>query len=137
VIAFFWNLSFGEIAVVLILAVLIFGKRLPQVAGEAYRTVAKLRRHFEDLRRESGIDREIFDVKRTFRDAAREAEAEPVVKKAPVPDTPKWSEDRREEVADEPDAEPAEPSGSKDAGESTELAEPRERKPDADADVSR
>jgi Sec-independent protein translocase protein TatA len=98
VIALLWNLSFAELAVILIVAVMVFGKRLPQVAGEAFRGVTRLRRHLDDLRRDSGIDREIFDVKRSFRDVAREVEAEPT-RENPYPGNPVrrvGSEDRRE-----------------------------------------
>jgi Sec-independent protein translocase protein TatA len=99
----FLNLGVAEIAVILVLAVMIFGKRLPQVAGETFRHVNRLRRHLDDLRRESGIDREIFDVKRTFRDAARDAEAEPTAAR-PYPGRPAWSSDRREAAPEAPDA---------------------------------
>lgn len=50
--------------VIAIVAILVFGQRLPQVAGEAAATVQKLRRALGDLRRESGIDQEFHRARR-------------------------------------------------------------------------
>ncbi len=47
-----------------LVAVLVFGGRLPQVAGEAAATVQRLRRALTDLRRESGIDQELQNARR-------------------------------------------------------------------------
>lgn len=47
-------------------AVIVFGQRLPQVAGEAAATVQKLRRALTDLRRDSGIDQEIRNARNEF-----------------------------------------------------------------------
>jgi Sec-independent protein translocase protein TatA len=75
--AFLWNLSVPEIALIAIVSVLVFGRRLPQVAGQAMRNLSRMRRHLDNLRRESGIEREIYDVKESFQDLAREASAPP------------------------------------------------------------
>ena len=96
-IAFFWNLSPIEIAVVVILAVLVFGKRLPQVAGDAFRQMGRFRRYLDELRRESGIDREIYNVKSTFTGMARDIESQPTASR-PYPGHP-GTDDRREEPA--------------------------------------
>lgn len=56
-----------------VIAVLIFGRRLPEVAGQAMSHVARFRRTLDDLRRETGIDREFRDMRRQFDDASREA----------------------------------------------------------------
>lgn len=50
--------------VIAVIAVLVFGARLPQVAGEAAATVQKLRRALTDLRRDSGIDDELRNARR-------------------------------------------------------------------------
>lgn len=120
-VAFFWNLGFAEIAVVLIVSVLIFGKRLPQVAGEAFRQMSRLRRHLDTLRRESGIDREIFDVKRSFRDLGRDIEVEPTPSRT-HPRTPAWRE-RRESAE-------AAPAPELKAAESAEPRAPEEPPPE-------
>jgi Sec-independent protein translocase protein TatA len=140
-VAFLWNLGFSEIAVVLIVAVLIFGKRLPQVAGDAVRQVAKLRRHLDTLRRESGIDREIFDVKRTFHDLGRDIDVPPTPRR-PSGAPGGWRE-RREAAAGAP-AEGADAAasdapralsdpGAPKPGESPPASTPSAATPDPDA----
>jgi hypothetical protein len=47
----------------------VFGPRLPQVAAEAAHYFGKLRRSLSDLRRETGIDREIEAARRAIEDA--------------------------------------------------------------------
>ncbi len=59
-----FNLGVGEILVIAIVAILLFGKNLPRVASEAVLAVQKLRRSVNDLRRESGIDAELHDLRR-------------------------------------------------------------------------
>ena len=59
-----FNLGFGELLVIGIVAILVFGKNLPRVASEAVIAVQKLRRSVNDLRRETGIDQEIRDLRR-------------------------------------------------------------------------
>jgi Sec-independent protein translocase protein TatA len=73
----FLNLGFTEIVLIAIVAILVFGKRLPEVATQTFRQVAKLRRGLEDLRRESGLDRELRDVRGALNDLAREASIPP------------------------------------------------------------
>jgi Sec-independent protein translocase protein TatA len=67
------NLSLGETLVIAGLAVLIFGRRLPEVAGQVVQLLAKLRRSVDDLKRETGIDRDLGMIRDTMRDATREA----------------------------------------------------------------
>ena len=102
-LAFLWNLGMQETLIIAVVAVLVFGKRLPQVAGEAMRALAKVRRQLDDLRRESGIEREMYDIQAGFRDAAREASREPRRLDRGV-----HPADRREPPAEEePEDEPA------------------------------
>jgi Sec-independent protein translocase protein TatA len=61
-----FGISPGELLVIGIVAIMVFGGRLPQVAGEVAATVQKLRRSLNDLRRDSGIDREISNARREF-----------------------------------------------------------------------
>jgi Sec-independent protein translocase protein TatA len=90
------NLSPVEVAIIAIAAIVVFGRRLPQVAGQAAGAVQRLRRSLDDLRRETGIDREILEARRAVESAvprevrsldvrrlAREAEAE--IKAAATP----------------------------------------------------
>lgn len=72
-LAFIGNLGFPELVLIALVAVLIFGKDLPQAASKAYVQVRKLRNAVDDLRRESGIDKELRDIERTVREAEWEA----------------------------------------------------------------
>lgn len=56
-----------------VVAVIVFGKSLPQVAAKGYMQLRRLRRSMEELRRESGIDRELRSIEREMREAEREA----------------------------------------------------------------
>lgn len=82
--AFFSGVSFGEMVLIGVIAILVFGHRLPEVAGKVMRHVALLRRQVEDFRRETGIDRELRNVQNTMRDVTREANSVP----PPEPPTP-------------------------------------------------
>jgi Sec-independent protein translocase protein TatA len=65
----FLNLSPVEIVIILVVAIVVFGRRLPEVAGQAAGAVQRMRRSLEDLRRETGIDREIREARRAVEDA--------------------------------------------------------------------
>ena len=106
--AILWNLGWFEVVLVAILAVVVFGGRLPQVAGQVVRVMAKLRRMFDDLRRDAGIDRAMRDVQDTMRDIDREASIDP--EPPPPPELPDESESGEEpaEVAPEDRREPEE-----------------------------
>jgi len=97
------NLSPGEILVVLIASVLIFGRRLPEVAAKGAVQLQKLRRGVSDFKRESGFDEEIRKAKRMvdnpIREAAKELTKEPASWRPPSP-----------RVATHPDALPREVS---------------------------
>ena len=67
------NFSPMELALVAGLAVIVFGKRLPEVAARAYGQFRRMRASLDDLRRETGIDRELREIEYTVRDAARKA----------------------------------------------------------------
>ena len=72
------NLGMLEIGLILVVAVLVFGRDLPSAAVQAAGTLQKLRRALADMRRETGIDEELRRARREFeqavpRDAARAA----------------------------------------------------------------
>jgi len=67
------NIGPLEIVVIVVVAVLIFGKDLPQAASKAYLQLRKLRGAVDDLRRDSGIERELRDIERRVREAEWEA----------------------------------------------------------------
>jgi Sec-independent protein translocase protein TatA len=68
-LAFLSNIGLLELLVIAVIAVLIFGKDLPTAASKAYLQVRKLRNAVDDLRRESGIEREIRNIERSVREA--------------------------------------------------------------------
>jgi len=92
VLAFLSNLGMSEMVIIALVAVLIFGKNLPQAASKAYLQVRKFRGAVDDLRRESGIDRELREIERTVREAeweARRSAALPPSNEPQVPRTPR------------------------------------------------
>jgi Sec-independent protein translocase protein TatA len=130
VLAFLTNIGLPELIVIAVLAVLIFGKNLPQAASKAYLQARKLRNAVDDLRRESGIEREIRNIERGMREAEWEvkklgnvAREEPKARPSatPPPATPPVAESPVAEspVAESPVAEPPVASAAK-----TEAAEP-------------
>ena len=68
-LAFLTNIGLPELLVIAVIAVLIFGKDLPQAASKAYLQVRKLRNAVDDLRRESGIEHELRNIERSVREA--------------------------------------------------------------------
>ncbi len=83
--ALIWNLGFGEVVLIAIVSILIFGRRLPEVASQSFRQMAKLRRNLEDLRRDSGLDRELRDVRGALRDLSREIDSPAPYQRQPAP----------------------------------------------------
>lgn len=63
-LALFGDLGFQELLLVAVAAVMIFGKRLPEVAGQAYGQFQKLRRSLTHMWRETGIDEELRRIQR-------------------------------------------------------------------------
>lgn len=63
------NLGGIELLIVLVVALLVFGKRLPEVAGQAGRQMVKIRRSLDSAWRDTGMEREIRDVKRDLESA--------------------------------------------------------------------
>lgn len=70
-IALFGNLDFGELLVIALVAVMVFGRNLPRVAAQAVNNVAKARRALQRVWRESGIGDEIRDVQRELESSTR------------------------------------------------------------------
>jgi Sec-independent protein translocase protein TatA len=65
----FLNLGLTEMLLILVVAILVFGRNLPGVAVQAAATVQKMRRSLVDLRREAGIDDELRRARREFEQA--------------------------------------------------------------------
>ena len=84
-LALIGNLSLMETVVVAVIAILVFGKRLPEVAVRAVRWMQGLRRSLDDLRRETGLDAELRSVERSIESVAREARIEDPMRLPPEP----------------------------------------------------
>ena len=65
----FLNLGAQEIVILVVVAIVVWGRRLPEVAGQAAGVVQRMRRSLDDLRRETGIDREIQNARRAVDEA--------------------------------------------------------------------
>ena len=65
-LALIGNLDTTELIVVVIAAVLVFGRRLPQVAAQAGAQVGKLRRQLDSAWKDSGVDKEVREVQRSI-----------------------------------------------------------------------
>lgn len=105
----FLNLAPSELLVIAVVAILVWGRRLPEVAGQAAGVVQRMRRSLEDLRRETGIDRELQNARRAVDEAVPRGvrtldvrrEARKIVDEATRP-----------EPEPEPPAPPSEPDGA-------------------------
>jgi Sec-independent protein translocase protein TatA len=68
-LAIFDNLGFTELMIVLVAAILIFGKRLPEVASQAGQQLVKFRRSLEQIKSETNIDNELRKIQRDIENA--------------------------------------------------------------------
>ena len=68
-LAIFESLGFSELMIVMVAAILIFGKRLPEVASQAGAQLAKFRRSLQDIKNETGIDNDIRKIQRDIQQA--------------------------------------------------------------------
>jgi Sec-independent protein translocase protein TatA len=68
-LAFLDNIGGTEILIVMVVGLLVFGKRLPEVAGDAAKQLVKLRRSLDEAWRDTGMQQEIQNVKRDLETA--------------------------------------------------------------------
>jgi Sec-independent protein translocase protein TatA len=79
-IALFGDLGFQELLLVALAAVMIFGRRLPEVAGQAYGQFTRLRRSLGQMWRDTGIEDEL---RRIQRDVDRDLHRDPPARRLP------------------------------------------------------
>ncbi len=103
-LALIGNLSVGETVLIAIVAILVFGERLPQAMTRAYREFLRFRGQIDKLRRDSGIEEEVRNIKRTFHETATQARIDSPAND-PVPRTPDYEIQEPHEETD-PAAEP-------------------------------
>lgn len=63
-LAFLGNVGLSESLLLVVVAILVFGGRLPEVARDAMRVVHKVRRSFDELRREVDLGGDLHRVRR-------------------------------------------------------------------------
>lgn len=120
-VAFVGPLGVTEMIVIAVVAILVFGKNLPEVVGQVAGFVARARRALTDLRRETGIDREIREARRAVESS--------------VPNIGEWKSPSRAigrrvreavdldaDLAEEPEAETKEPSAGPESKPTSEPA---------------
>lgn len=111
-LGFIQNINPTELLLIAIVAILVFGRRLPEVAGQAAAHVQRARRAFNDLRRETGIDTEIREARRTFEQAQFEARLDPGAPRIRPPAGPSmsrqgaWPEDQGDVAGPQGDSRP-------------------------------
>lgn len=71
VLALFGNLSYGELLFILVVAIMVFGRRLPEVAARGAHQVVKLRRSLGTMWRETGLAEEWRQLQRGVDSARR------------------------------------------------------------------
>ena len=69
VFAIFEDVGMSEILLLGVAGVLLFGKRLPEVAGQAGQQLVKFRRSLQQVKAESGMDQEVRKIQRTLEEA--------------------------------------------------------------------
>lgn len=62
-VALFDNLGGAELVIAAVAALLVFGRRLPEVASQAAQQIGKFKRGLDDAWRQSGVEKEIRDIK--------------------------------------------------------------------------
>ncbi len=67
--AIFEDIGMSEILVIGIVGVLLFGKRLPEVASQAGQQLVKFRRSLQQVKAETGMDQEVRKIQRTLEEA--------------------------------------------------------------------
>jgi len=125
VFAIFEDIGFTEILVIGIAGVLLFGKRLPEVAGQAGQQLVKFRRSLQQVKAESGMEQEVRKIQRTLEEAIpRDLSVGEVARLASARVSERIQSARREldeqvgkPLADAPDSSPAPAAPPPGAGE--------------------
>jgi len=83
-----------------VVAVLVFGRKLPEVIAEVLSVVRQVRRHIDDLRRSTGFDQDLREAQRALDDARSTVRREARVLTAPAPRIQSASDTVRRGVKD-------------------------------------
>ncbi len=74
-LALIGNLHVSEILIILVVALIVFGERLPEVAMRGAAQLVKLRRTVSQMWREAGLEDELRRVRREMEDQIRKVPA--------------------------------------------------------------
>lgn len=74
-----------EWILIAVVAVLLFGRRLPEVIAQVLHGIRVAREHLDDLRRSSGFDQDLRDAQRALRDTRDTVKREARELIAPIP----------------------------------------------------
>lgn len=105
-----------ELLGVLIVGLLLFGGRLPNVAKDIGRTFFKAKRSIDEIRRDTGIDDAIRDLERETRDLDRTARDFAAEAKAAAQDVPDWRQNLDPAAGPDPDEAEAEAEALENGG---------------------
>lgn len=105
-----------ELIWVLIIGLLLFGGRLPDVAKDMGRAFFKAKRSIDEIRRDSGIDDAIRDLERETRDLDRTTRDLAAEAKAAAADVPDWRQNLDPAAGPDPDETEAEAEALENGG---------------------
>lgn len=71
-IAFFDSLGFQEMFLLVVIGLLLYGRNLPQAGRSLGRTMAKVKRAFDDFKRQIDREADLRDVRDSLKDAAKD-----------------------------------------------------------------
>ena len=135
--AFFTDVSFAEILLVGAVALIIFGRRLPEVAMRAGTQFVRLRRQLSTVWRQTGLEEELRKVR-------REIDVEERKLSAQIPDwrkdLPDWRETARKmregiQEVESQTTQPPPPASNPPSPEDTPVTEVKaDQEPSADSD---
>ncbi|MEZ5979619.1 MAG: twin-arginine translocase TatA/TatE family subunit [Planctomycetota bacterium] len=77
-----------EWIIIAVVAVLLFGRRLPEVIAQVLSVVKQVRRQLDDLRRSTGFDEDLREAQRAIEDARRTVRSETRALTAPKFESP-------------------------------------------------
>jgi Sec-independent protein translocase protein TatA len=72
VIAFFGTLGFSEMVTLLVVGILLFGRNLPEVGRTLGKTLAQLRRGFQDFKEQIDREADLREVKNSVKNTVQE-----------------------------------------------------------------
>jgi Sec-independent protein translocase protein TatA len=132
VLAFFDSLGWQEMFLLLVIGLLLYGRNLPEAGRNLGRVMAKLKRHFDDFKRQMDRDADLREMKDTLKDAAKDLKRAADAPRAltnPVHMAKTMAKDALLAPAPETVAEPADGATEPQPAEAADHDHPTERHP--------